>query len=147
MNTAPPPPCPPSLQPDVSFSPGSSSASSNFPYQHAAPAQRVQRSFGPQSQANRDSFLKNDGIATVEQREAIAILRNIPRDTICAWLHGSRSVIRGEQWFPLQNLTPEQHRAVSALRDCSNDLVRTWLGRAQSQSQYPQTIIRSKFPP
>ena len=137
MNTAPTPPHPLSFQPKH---PGSSAASSTFPYQHAVPAQRVQSSFGPQSQANADSFLKNDGIASVEQRAAIAILQNIPSRIIFAWLHGFRSVLRGERWFPLGYLTPEQHRAVSALRDCSDGLVLTWLSCAQSQSQYPQTV-------
>ena len=140
MNTAPTPPHPLSFQPKVLFSPGNSSASSNFPYKHAVPAQQVQPSFGSQSQENSDSFFDNNGIASVERHEAIAILQNIPRDTIFAWLHGFRSVLHGEQWFPLGKLTPEQRRAVSALRDCSNDLVRTWLDCAQSHSQYSQTI-------
>ena len=144
MNTAPAPPCLLSLQPDVPSSQGSSSASSKNFYQHVVPAQRVQRSFESQSQANTDSLLSNDGVPSMEQSEAIAILQNIPSHIIFAWLHGFRSVLRGEQWIPLKNLASEQYWAVSALRDCSDNLVLTWLSCAQSQSQYPQTIYYSQ---
>lgn len=134
-------PAPLSFQPDHapppdSPSPQSSSLAPIFPYQHALPAQRVQSNLPHQSYATTHSTLIHSGIPSAEQRTAVSTLKEVPNPTICAWLEGFRSSLRGEQGFHTSHyLSLQQHHALSTLVVCSNELVLSWLDFARSPGQ------------